>query len=205
MLRQLAQPPRQRDEDADQRDVRVAVGHRLRADLDEADHRHERPEVPEPADEDQVRRALPRETERRGRAASRTPPPANDRDAERARRSTDRRRARPPARSVLAEVGQVRHDRVRQPLPERMERVRATAPVGLLRDDVSDARGGRERDQRQLLDDEARPASCGPPAQRPESSSSSTNGSVTSIGFAASPSANATSTPTYRPGLGCAT
>ena len=51
-------PPDQHHEDADQRQVGVAIGPRLLADLDQADHRHQHAEVPEPAGQ-QVRAARP--------------------------------------------------------------------------------------------------------------------------------------------------
>jgi hypothetical protein len=43
--------PDDRHEQADQRHVRVAIGERLIADLDDADHRHQRAEEEQPADQ----------------------------------------------------------------------------------------------------------------------------------------------------------
>ena len=42
--------PGQGDQEADQREVREPIGHRLAADLHQADHRQQRDQVPEPAD-----------------------------------------------------------------------------------------------------------------------------------------------------------
>ena len=47
---EIGRPPDGRDEQADVRDIRVTVSHSLRTDLDQPDHRNERPEEPEPAD-----------------------------------------------------------------------------------------------------------------------------------------------------------
>ena len=46
-----ARPPGQRDAQPDLRQVRVAVGHRLRPHLHQTDHRHQHPQIPEPADQ----------------------------------------------------------------------------------------------------------------------------------------------------------
>ena len=52
--RQASQRPGQHDAQPDLRQVRIAVGHRLGADLHQADHGHQHAQVPQPAD-DQVR------------------------------------------------------------------------------------------------------------------------------------------------------
>ena len=57
--------PRNRQEHADQREIGIAVGHPLCADLHDADHRHERPQIPGPADKE--KRQFSNPEQRRGR------------------------------------------------------------------------------------------------------------------------------------------
>ena len=55
---QRVEAPDRRNGEPDERHVREAVGHRLVARLDDADHRHQRADEPEPAD-DEIRMAAP--------------------------------------------------------------------------------------------------------------------------------------------------
>ena len=50
MSNRLGGRPGHENEDPDERHIGITVGHRLRADVDDADYRHEHPQVPEPAD-----------------------------------------------------------------------------------------------------------------------------------------------------------
>ena len=47
---QVPRAPNTGQEETDQRDVRITIGHGLHADLHQANHRHERPQVPKPTD-----------------------------------------------------------------------------------------------------------------------------------------------------------
>jgi hypothetical protein len=50
-FREINRAPRHDDETSDERNVRVSISHRLKADLNYADHRQECAEIPKPADE----------------------------------------------------------------------------------------------------------------------------------------------------------
>ena len=53
ILHEFRGPPGDDDENADQRNIGIAVGHRLYAHLHQADHRHQRAQIPAPADEEE--------------------------------------------------------------------------------------------------------------------------------------------------------
>ena len=97
---QVGNPPRHDDEQADERDVRVAIGDRLAADLDEADDWNERDQIPQPSDE-QVR----------------VPPTRADRERRDSREQDERRPATLPDRRST-------RDRDRWP---RVRRARASS------------------------------------------------------------------------------
>ena len=157
----LVDAERQRDRHPGQRDVRVAVGETLRADLQQAQDRHQRAEEPQPADHDVAaargQRAGRQRHEQGQRAADLEPRP-RPAAVQVGVRVERRELARPDA---LREVAHVRDRRVggARPRAELLgQHDRVVAPL------VHDRRrgdGGREEQEGQLLEQ----APCELPAQ----------------------------------------
>ena len=151
--------PRDHDEQPDQRQVGVALRHRLLPDLNDADHRDEHAEEPEPPDR-QIAMPPPEPDDRRRRRQQRDQcqwPVAQRRLRDVVRiRIEDRQIRRPDG---FDEVLDVRDERIREPRPERALFDRRHRAALALHDVRDDARHQRDADQRQFFHDQPRPAS----------------------------------------------
>jgi hypothetical protein len=157
----------------DDREIRVAVGERLRADLHDADHRHEDAGEPQPADRE-MRSAREGAERERGRREERRSRAENRRRARAGLRVRIERRE-PERHEDLRDVADVRDGHVRESLGERQApetRGRAARP---LREERRDAAEPGERKEGDLLDDRrAERSGVDPPpvprepAERPE-------------------------------------
>ena len=123
--RQILRARRGHDEHADQRQVGVPISHRLRPHLHQADHRNERPQVPEPSRR-QVRPAASQQDDRgrhrRQGHCRRRPLPQRDR----LRKRVEHRQVMRPDRQP--EIPDVRHQGVLNLQGLRIEGRVATAP-----------------------------------------------------------------------------
>ena len=171
--RQAGQGEDQREIDADHGNVGVAPCQRLLADLEQADHGNEGPEVPEPSHQE-PRLPLP-------------PAPREPRDrAQRHRREEHRHSRRTLGRPghehrqprwghVLVEVGRVRGDRVRDPAADRVGIRAGHGAPALLREVSDHAAPGGQDEKRNLLEPRPRGGLAGrsrraaesQPAERP--------------------------------------
>ena len=200
--------PGDRDEEADERQVAVAVRHGLAPDLDDADDRHEGAQVPEPAQGEPGTAPADGHGQRRDAGEDRE---REQRTCRREGRSRVRvegdeiHREQQPCRCISG-----RRRRVAGARPEREELRQHHRAAALLRQ-IGDAAGdGGEREERSLFQEQAqRGGARGTPANRRspggnrcsghQSSSSRTKGSVTSIGLARRPSRKTARTARYRP------
>ena len=198
----LRNSPGQSDAQPDLRQVRVAVGHRLVAHLHQADHRHEHPQVPEPADQ-QIGIPPPRTPRRQrkwppapttraarlSRAAGCCPDGDRTRPAPPDRRTgPDRPRRKPGRWRSAARSGRRPAGQRLRPGPEASPRRKR--PPAATSGIFSTTRRQRRADDAAAVvaaDCDIAPAASSPTA-------ASTKGSVTSIGLAISPRANSTTT-----------
>ena len=145
----------QHHERTDQRQVRVTIRHRLGADLDQADHRHQRHQVPAPTNQ-QLRRAMASTNARRGHEHENKERTEHlpRRDALIWIRVINRKACRPDCPCEVRDVG---HGGVRA---ARQERVLRDAPrssaMGLNRVG-HDARSRSEREHRYFFHDQPSP------------------------------------------------
>jgi len=150
--RQVAGPPGEGDEGADQGDVGVAVRHGRVPQLDEADHGQERHEVPGPAEGQVWKSAAP--PERHGRHGGQEEGGGQDGRGRPGLQGVEHGKPRRPDR--LPQVQDAGHERISDPFREGQLRERDHGPALLLRhdrdhaeDDRKDRQGDLFRQQRQ--------------------------------------------------------
>ncbi len=137
------------DENARERQVREAVGHRMAAHLHQTADRHQRSEIPEPSSE-RERRATDGEDCGCGQSEEHPGTGGDEDDREVRAVRIERNQTKRPDR--LHQVGGVRHDRVRHPCWQRLSVRERDGADGLLRLQRHPHGCYSERDQRQLLE-----------------------------------------------------
>ena len=140
--------PRDDDENADRRNVGVAIGHRLTADLHDADDRHERAEIPKPADRKKF--AACAEFDDGGRHGNQRD--SGERDRERIEivaRAIGHDESRGPQQN--AEIARVRNYRVAEPRVNRHVFERHHGAGRFLHDERDKTRSGRQREERNFF------------------------------------------------------
>ncbi len=168
---QRGRPPGDHDEQADQRNVGVPVRHRLVADLHQPDHRDEGSQVPVPS-HGEPRHPAARQERERGQQGN---PERRGADREGGPRARMRiQDAEPGGPEHLARVARVGHEGVADPPEERDRLERRHGFVPALHDERHGAGSGGEREQGELLEEQAErvppalEAPEGPPVEEQE-------------------------------------
>ena len=147
---EVGDQPHERDEQADQRKIRVAIGHLLATDLHETDHRDERPQKPAPSDEEigqptYARNCGPAHGEQHGRGRA---------DGQPRKRSARMRVVddEVAGNERLFQIGGVGHEGVFDTDRERDRHQGLHAVPSLLSEHGHDREDDRDGEKRQLLE-----------------------------------------------------